>query len=203
MSSSLTAVAERRRPVDTTDRILDAALDLVGTWGIGKTTLADLARASGCSRATIYRSFPGGRDDVFARLAEREIGVFIRGVASAVESADDLAGALTRALVVAARQLSDHRAVGFVLEHESEFLVPYFSFRRVEVVYSYVADLIGPLLEAYLPAETAAWAAEWSARVFFSYMFVPDDGVDLAQRADAARIVDTYLMPSLTPSLIS
>ncbi|MEA2588672.1 MAG: hypothetical protein QOH66_1599, partial [Actinomycetota bacterium] len=43
-------------------RVIDAALRCIARWGIAKTTLDDIAREASCSRATIYRLFPGGKD---------------------------------------------------------------------------------------------------------------------------------------------
>jgi AcrR family transcriptional regulator len=45
-------------PHHTRERILQAALELFSRQGIGKTSLADVARRSGASRVTIYRYFP-------------------------------------------------------------------------------------------------------------------------------------------------
>ena len=49
-------------------RIVDATLRCVGRWGLAKTTLDDVAREAGCSRATVYRLFPGGKDSLFGTL---------------------------------------------------------------------------------------------------------------------------------------
>ena len=44
-------------PVDL--RIRDAALVCIGRFGLAKTTVDDIAREAGCSRATLYRYFDG------------------------------------------------------------------------------------------------------------------------------------------------
>src|SRR4051794_19310063 len=81
------------------DRILDAALVLVARWGVTKTALGDIAKAAGCSRATLYRAFPGGKRHLFLALATRELTTYRRGILDAIDAADELADALTRALV--------------------------------------------------------------------------------------------------------
>ncbi|MGH9301919.1 MAG: TetR/AcrR family transcriptional regulator, partial [Acidimicrobiales bacterium] len=43
------------------ERIMDSALECGSRWGVAKTSLDDVARQAGCSRATIYRLFPGGK----------------------------------------------------------------------------------------------------------------------------------------------
>src|SRR5215470_16145751 len=50
---------------DTTrERIIDAADECFARYGVAKTTVEDIAAAATLSRATVYRSFTGGRDEV-------------------------------------------------------------------------------------------------------------------------------------------
>src|SRR4051812_44144995 len=86
-------------------RVLDAALVLVARWGVAKTALGDIAKEAGCSRATLYRAFPGGKRHLFLALATRELVTYRAGILDAIDAADELGDALTRALVVAARLL--------------------------------------------------------------------------------------------------
>ena len=52
--------ALRRQPEpDSRDRILQAALDLVGASGLSALSMDELAVRAGVSRATLYRVFPG------------------------------------------------------------------------------------------------------------------------------------------------
>lgn len=41
------------------DDLLDAAGLAFERWGVGQATMVDVARLAGCSRATLYRYFPG------------------------------------------------------------------------------------------------------------------------------------------------
>ena len=43
-------------------RMVAAAIRCVSRWGLAKTSLDDIAREAGASRATAYRVFPGGKD---------------------------------------------------------------------------------------------------------------------------------------------
>jgi AcrR family transcriptional regulator len=57
-------------PPNVRDRVLDTALDLVGRHGLAELSMDDLAAASGVSRATLYRLFPG-KEALFAALVQR------------------------------------------------------------------------------------------------------------------------------------
>jgi AcrR family transcriptional regulator len=181
-------------------RILDAALVLVARWGVAKTALGDIAKEAGCSRATLYRAFPGGKQHLFVALATRELFTYRRGILDAIDAADELGDALTRAMVVAARLLHDHDAAQFILEHEPELLLPFLGFHQVDVLYRETATAFGPHLERFLPSDRAEWAAEWAARLFITYLFNPHERRDLAVIDDARNLIDTYLLPAFAPA---
>ena len=181
------------------ERILDAALVLVARWGVTKTALGDVAKEAGCSRATLYRAFPGGKQHVFLSLATRELATYRGSILDAIEAADQLPDALTRALVVASRQLRDHDAAQFILQHEPGLLLPVLGFHQVDVLYRETASAFGPPLERFVEPDRAAWAAEWTARLFITYLFNPRDQRDLAVIDDARRLVDTFVMPAFGP----
>ena len=56
------AATERTSPHRV--RIIDGTLICLARHGTMKTTVDDIARRSGVSRATVYRVFPGGRDEI-------------------------------------------------------------------------------------------------------------------------------------------
>ena len=59
------------------ERVADAAIRCVGRWGVAKTTLDDVAREAGCSRATVYRLFPGGKENLLDTAVRLEVRVHI------------------------------------------------------------------------------------------------------------------------------
>ena len=71
-------------PADLETRILDAAKQCCEQWGVEKVTIDDIASASGSSRATIYRLFPGGKDVLFEALRVRELTEFFDLLTGAV-----------------------------------------------------------------------------------------------------------------------
>lgn len=188
-------------PADLEDRILDATVVLVARWGVAKTTLADVAKAAGCSRATLYRAFPGGKQALFDALARRELRAYLGAIVDAVDAADDLADAVTRALVVATRLLRDHDAVQFVLEHEPGVLLPFLGFKQVDRLYAVIATAVGPPLARFVEPERAGWLAEWLTRTFLTYLFRPSPLVDLAVVEDTRRLVERFVLPAFAPAL--
>jgi len=51
------------------ERLLQATYSCVARWGLAKTTVEDAAREAGVSRATVYRYFPGGRDELISAVS--------------------------------------------------------------------------------------------------------------------------------------
>ena len=61
-------------PLTLRDRLLAATYRCVARFGLGKTTIEDVVKESGVSRATIYRQFPGGRDELLLETVGWELG---------------------------------------------------------------------------------------------------------------------------------
>lgn len=73
--------AARREPAlwDATQRrILEAAEHLIAQRGVGGLTIAELGRAAGVSRPTIYRSWAGAEEVVRAALLHRVLNLLER-----------------------------------------------------------------------------------------------------------------------------
>lgn len=185
-----------RDPVE--QRILDGALTLVARWGVTKTSLADVAKSAGCARATVYRTFPGGKQQLFHALGARELAAYVSGIVAVIDAAEDLDDALTGALVVASRLAHDHDAAQFILEHEPGLVLPFLGFHEVDRLYRGTATAIGPHLTRFLPPDRAEWAAEWAARIFITYLFNPGEAGDLADKEQARRLVRRFLLPAFT-----
>ncbi|MEZ5140818.1 MAG: helix-turn-helix domain-containing protein [Acidimicrobiales bacterium] len=188
---------------ESAERILDATLVLIARWGVAKTALGDVAKEAGCSRATLYRAFPGGKQHLLLALGERELVAYVGAIAEAIDEAADLEEALTMAVVVASRLLRDHAAAQFVLDHEPGLLLPFLGFHQVDRLYRHTAIALGPHLERFLPAERAGWAAEWTARAFISFIFNPRADLDLADIDDARGLVQRFLLPAFVPMITS
>src|ERR1700722_7096172 len=99
-------------------RIVDAALACLARQGLGKTTVDDIARGAGFSPATLYRTFPGGKESVIAAVVETEVARLFSSLAVVMGEATDLEDVLVAGMVESARWLRGHEALGYLLEHE-------------------------------------------------------------------------------------
>lgn len=178
-------------------RILDATLRCVARWGVGKTTLEDVAREAGCSRATVYRSVPGGKDGLLDAVVAHELDGFFGQLGRRLEAAASLEDALVQGMAFASQWLANHAALQFMLAYEPETVLPHIAFRRMNEVLAVAAGFVAPYLARWLPADDALRAAEWGARIVLSYTSCPADDVDLADEASARRLVQTFVLPGL------
>lgn len=183
----------------TQEHALDAALGLVARWGVAKTTLGDVARAAGVSRATLYRTFPGGKDELFRLLAQRETARFLAAVTAALDVAPDVTTAMVDGLHAAAVHLEDHAALRYVLAHEPELTVPVLGFGEMDRLLRLVRRAVAPHLVDHLGPD-AGWAAEWLCRMFLSALVNPTPAFDLADRTVCDRLVRRYVAPALVPA---
>src|ERR1700675_4358637 len=92
-------------PLTLRDRLLAATYRCVARFGLAKTTIEDVVKESGLSRATIYRQFPGGRDELILDTVGWELADYFNALADEVRDAPDLAELLERGLVYAQRSL--------------------------------------------------------------------------------------------------
>lgn len=179
------------------ERILDAALRCIARWGVAKTTLDDIAREAGYSRATVYRFFPGGKDSLVEFVTSTEIARFFAGVTAAMAAAPDLERRLVAGITEAARRLAAHPALQFLLAHEPEAVLPRLAFAQMDQVLAATAAQTGPLLAPFVGAGAAERAAEWVARLVISYSSCPADGVDLTDESSVRDLVGTFVVPGL------
>jgi AcrR family transcriptional regulator len=152
-------------PLTMRDRLLEATYTCVARFGIGKTTVEDVVKASGVSRATIYRHFPGGRDELLRETVAWEIGRFFVELGDRVRDAPDLVELLRLGLEFAHQQVREHEVLRKMLDTEPERLLPLLSTESAKSL-PFIASFLMPFLER----EAAAGRLR--------------DGVDIERAAD-------------------
>jgi AcrR family transcriptional regulator len=178
-------------------RVAEALLRCVARWGLAKTTIEDLAREAGVSRATVYRLFPGGKQSVLYVAVRAEVQRLVDELLAEAELAADLEQCVVGAMHHAAVFLGEHPALSFLRDHERAVLEQVMSFERMDAVLLSAAATVQPALRRFLPDDAAAEAGVWCARLVVSYLAEPADGVDLCRREDVAQLVRTFVLPGL------
>lgn len=179
-------------------RLIAAALRCVARWGVAKTTLDDIAREAGCSRATVYRAFPGGKDALFAAVVGAEVARLHGAVAGAIAAHDDLEDAVTAAIVAVGRHLEGHAALQFLLAHEPGLVLPHLAFHELDALLARVASVGPSLFTRFLGSDDEASAlAEWVTRIVISYTCSPSVGVQLTDDTSVRRLVRAFVLPGL------
>jgi AcrR family transcriptional regulator len=133
-------------PLTLRDRLLDATYRCVARFGMGKTTIEDVAKESGVSRATIYRQFPGGRDELLRETVAWELGNYFTTLADHVYDAPTLLDLLERGIVFAHRSVSEHEVLRKMLDTEPERLLPLLTTESARTL-PFIADFLHPYLE--------------------------------------------------------
>jgi AcrR family transcriptional regulator len=188
-----TSLAERR--------VVDATLRCIARFGVAKTTLDDVATEAGCSRATVYRLFPGGKDRLLEAVVVHETARFAGGLTEALSGAGDIEDLLVAGVGFAARHLEQHAALQFLLAYEPELILPLIAFRHMDVLLATAADIAAPHLAAHVGKGEAVRAGEWLARIVVSYLIAPSAGFDLADPDSIRRLVRAHVLPGLAPFL--
>ena len=184
---------------DAERRLLDAAARCIGRWGIRKTSLDDVAREAGVSRATVYRMFPGGKDRVVQGVFLHEVGRFLHGLDADLRAADTLEDLLVVGLGATLGLAADHPVLGTLVAHEPELVLPHFAFHQLDRVLAVADALCRPHLSRFLPQGAIAPATELLARIVLTYGFRPAAWLDPHDGASIRRFVRTYLLPALGP----
>jgi AcrR family transcriptional regulator len=188
-------------PADLRERVLAGAYDCVARFGMAKTTVDDVAKASGVSRATIYRLFPGGRDQVLRETVGWEMNRFFARLAEAVEEAPDFETLVEEALIYAHRAVNDHEVLQKVLVTEPDVLLPLMTIEQHRVL-RYITAYLHPLLEREAaegrlqPGLDVAAAADFVARMALSIMASPG-AVDLTDPGQVHALVRRRLLAGI------
>ena len=179
---------------DTRQRIVEAAYACVARRGVAKTTIEDVAREAGMSRATVYRAFSGGRDEVInATVAWATLDFFGR-LYEQIQGADSLEEMMERGIVFAYRSIVDHEVLQRVMQTEPDKLLPILT-----VESNRIRDGIAVVLAPYLqergtaPGVDLEDAADFLARMILSYISAPGRW-DLEDPDQVSRLVRSELL---------
>ena len=184
-------------PVDV--RAREAVLACIGRFGLAKTTIDDIAREAGCSRATLYRYFDG-KPEIVGSAVTAEHARIAAVVIAAGRAAPTFADAVVAAVVAGARELRNHDALQFLLAHEPEAVLGHLAFGPGDRVLIAVGDAIAPAFDRWLAPHDATRAGDWLARLVRSYVLMPHPPIDFTDPTTARAFLAQLVIPGLEGS---
>jgi len=180
------------------ERLLEATYACVARFGLGKTTVDDVVKESGISRATIYRHFPGGRDELMREVVAWEAGRFFGRLAEAVAGAPDFSSLVQEALLFAHRAVAEHAVLQKILVTEPELLLPLLTIESDRLLH-FVTGFLVPYLEreeqaGRLRAGLAIHdAADYVGRMLLSFINAPGSW-NLGDPDQVRQLVETEVL---------
>lgn len=176
--------------------VLDAAAGCYLRLGVAKTTAADIARAAGISRATLYRRY-GGHEPIFLAVLERE------SASMAAESQEHLRGIADPAERVVEGMMFSISQIGSRPVHAAIFTgesaawaagqaIQMEALRRIGE--AAVRPLLGPPAgSGAVGDEDVADLVDWIIRILLSYAAVP--GAAGMEPAGIRRQLTAWFLP--------
>jgi AcrR family transcriptional regulator len=183
-------LAPRRGEV-AADRILDAAEELYTQRDQASIGMNEIARAAGCSRATLYRYFEN-REALRTAYVHREARRLSRAIKERIDGIDDPRERLVASVIAALRMV-----------RESPALSSWFAISRPPIGGKLAerSEVITALAAAFVnslgPEDPAVVErrARWVVRVLTSLLMYP--GRD---EADERAMIEEFVVPIVTPT---
>ncbi len=179
----------------TREALLDAAYDAAIGVGWTRARMADVARAAGVSRQTLYYEF-GSKDGLAQALALREAARFVDGAEAVLTghegSPSEAVAACTEWTLRVAREDPLLKAV--LTDDGAEGLLPFLTTRSDELLRAVTDRNIAYLAEHWpqLPRDDVAFVADVLVRLTVSHIVTPAAAPDVTARS-IARLVDRLL----------
>ena len=171
------------------DRILDAAESLFAQRGVEAVGMNDIARAAGCSRATVYRYFDT-REALHAAYVHRHAHAVNQQLAELVAGITEPRERLLAALTHALR-----------LVRENPALAAWFSRTAIGAEAAEGSAVVQAMTAGFLlsvePDDVAAAErqARWLVRVLTSFLAVPGHDTD-----DERAMLEEFVIPQVWPA---
>jgi AcrR family transcriptional regulator len=182
-------------PPPALDPYLDATARCLARHGVGRTSVHDVAREMGISRATVYRQV-GTMDRLGALLFAREVHRLLLALPGRVAGLGGV-DAVVRMAALVCESAREHPVLRKVLTDEPDVAGSYLTLGLPAVI-DRVRPVLVPLLEAGIAVGELAdgdpdLLADWLVRLVASTVLV-------APPVDAERYFDAVVRPVLTPN---
>lgn len=182
------------------DRIVDAAAQCFRRFGVTKTTLEDIAEQAGTSRATIYRTIPGGRDEIVLTVLLRESAVVLEPLRAELEAMSGFEEQLVEGVARAIELGREHPNLQMLFTAEtvmSSVVVPGAWAAVVQANEALLSPLTKMARERgeLRPELTDAAVSEWLCRIILSIFVAPAGYVE--HPTELRAYLRTFMVPSL------
>jgi AcrR family transcriptional regulator len=181
-------LAERRTEA-AADRILDAADELFTRQEAASVGMNEIAKAAGCSRATLYRYFEN-RDVLYTAYVHREAHRVFQELGEQLDGTADPGKQLVDGVLASLRRVRESPAL-------SSWFAP--SQRPIGGEMAERSDVIRVRTEAYLAAlgvDDVEQRARWLVRIMVSLLVFP--GHD---EADERALLEAFVLPTVMPGI--
>lgn len=184
-----------REDVDSArDRIMDAVVVCADRVGLAGFALEDVAAEAGISRATIYRHFVGGRDQLIRESVTREVGRFWRELAHVVAAYPDVESRLVFGLMAANSRIRDYDLLQRLLDAEPEEILSALMSSE-PLVHQVLRDYVRELLDSpdLLDGVDLDEAADYVTRMLLAH--IGSSGRwDIDDEDEVRRLVQTQFL---------
>ncbi|MEW2357268.1 TetR family transcriptional regulator [Spirillospora sp. NPDC029432] len=190
--------AEDEDTGELTTRILDAALEEFGAYGLRRTTVDNVARRAGLGRATVYRRF-GNKLELMRAVSLREARRAMVVMVRAAEHLPTIEDRLVEGFVTGVTQARANRLLTRLISAEPEVILPYLT-TDSRFVLTFIRDFLAEQFRRSPgPPAVAApdAAAEIMVRLAMSFYLAPHGCVPLDTEDDMRAFARTYLVPLL------
>jgi AcrR family transcriptional regulator len=179
---------------DTRQRIIEATYACVARRGLAKTTVEDAAKEAEVSRATVYRAFPGGREELINAVVSWAMLDFFARLYEHVKDAESLEQVMEQGIMFAHRAILGHDVLQRVMQTEPDKLLPALTFESIRIREGIATFLVPYLAQrGVAPGVDLDEAADFLARMILSHMSAPGRW-DLDDPEQVARLVESELL---------
>jgi AcrR family transcriptional regulator len=184
-------------PVDD-DLILDAAVDELRDYGLKRTSVDNVARRAGLSRATVYRRFENKNVLVQAALV-RESARFFGEIVAAIGPLPTAEERLVEGFVVGLRKVRTDALLTRLLISDPDELVPYLTLRGAGVIAAASEFLVSQYAAVGgRMARDPRVLAEMLVRLAISFTLTPDGSVAVDDDNAVRDFARGYLVPLMS-----
>jgi TetR/AcrR family transcriptional repressor of uid operon len=194
--------SEVEPPTDpTSERILDAALELCAASGVRNLTMDEVADRAGVGRMTVYRRF-GSRERLEETLAVREARRCLAELDSTVDPGAPVPDQIAQGLLTSLRLIREHPLLERMARLEPAAALAaltsegsaVFAMGRAFVAARIRADQAAGTIDPELDPEHAA---EILVRLSFSFLLIPDSALPLEDDERMGEIARNLIAPVL------